>query len=76
LLVQTGREDAIEVAERIRAMIDDMEIQFSENTFRSTVSIGLTTTTDGEISVEEIIKKADQALYNAKNSGRNQVSVM
>ena len=40
-----------------------------------TVSIGVSDSTDPELSPEQILKRADQALYRAKNKGRNQVSV-
>ena len=75
LLVQTDEEDAKEVAERIRKSVEDSEIQFENAVFTTTVSIGLTTTKDGMVSVEKIIKNADRALYEAKHNGRNQVAI-
>ena len=76
LLPQTDRDEVKEVAERIRTLIEDLEIRFGQEVFNTTVSIGLTTTTDGEISVEEFIKRADKALYDAKNNGKNQVAYL
>jgi diguanylate cyclase (GGDEF)-like protein len=76
LLAQAGQDDAKEVAERIRTSIEDLEIQIDQEIITTTVSVGLTTTTDGDISVEELIKRADQALYDAKNNGRNQIAIM
>ena len=75
LLVQTDEEDAKEVAERIRKSVEDLEIRFKNAVFTTTVSIGLTTTKDGMVSVEKIIKNADRALYEAKHNGRNQVAI-
>ena len=40
-----------------------------------TVSIGLVTGVAGELSLEELIRLADEALYEAKNTGRNRVVV-
>jgi len=76
LLVQTGQDDAKEVAERIRTSIEDLEIQINQEIITTTVSVGLTTTKDDVTSAEELIKRADKALYDAKNGGRNQVAVM
>ncbi len=39
-----------------------------------TVSIGVSDSTDPELSPEQILKRADEALYRAKDRGRNQVS--
>ena len=38
-----------------------------------TVSIGVATRAPGEVEVEEVLKRADQALYKAKEAGRNRV---
>ena len=74
LLVQTGQEKAKEVAARLIAGIEGLEIQAEKESIHFTVSIGLTTTDDFS-SVEELIKRADKALYEAKNGGRNQVAI-
>jgi diguanylate cyclase (GGDEF)-like protein len=39
-----------------------------------TVSIGVSDSTDSDLSAEQVLKKSDRALYRAKNKGRNQVS--
>jgi diguanylate cyclase (GGDEF)-like protein len=74
LLVQTGPVKAKEVAVRLLAGIEDLEIQVEGKSIRITVSIGLTTTVD-TLSVEELIKRTDEAMYQAKNGGRNQVVI-
>jgi diguanylate cyclase (GGDEF)-like protein len=75
LLVQTGPVKAKEVAARLLAGIEDLEIQVEKKSIRITVSIGLTTTED-ILPVEELIKRADEALYQSKNGGRNQVATL
>jgi len=40
---------------------------------RFTVSIGVAMRAPGEVAVEEALKRADQALYRAKEGGRNRV---
>lgn len=73
LLVHTDPNEAKEIAERLRESIEGLEIRLDRETINMSVSIGLITTTDDEISVSELIKRADKALYEAKNRGRNQV---
>ena len=75
LLVQTGQDKAKEIAERLIAAIEALEIQTEKESIHITVSIGLTTTDDVS-PVEELIKRADKALYEAKNRGRNQVAIL
>ena len=75
LLVQTSREKAKEVAVRLISGIEGLEIPTKKKSIHITVSIGLTTS-DDFLSVEELIKRADMALYKAKNGGRNQVAIL
>jgi methyl-accepting chemotaxis protein len=75
LLPDTEPRDAINVAERIRAEVEDMVIPCDDtNAAKVTVSIGVRSqvpTMDNTIN--EIISKADMALYSAKEAGRNKV---
>ena len=64
ILPESGMKIARQVVERIRKNI--------EQTLDVTVSAGIAMHTKGS-SVEELIKAADQALYRAKESGRNRV---
>ena len=58
--------------ERIRQQIADHLFTSKEETFKITVSIGYTCLRNGE-DPSGLVKRADEALYQAKNSGRNQV---
>jgi len=61
----------IEVAERLRNLVADTVILPDEIGFNVTVSIGLATfPTDGE-DIQELLACADNALYDAKQTGRN-----
>jgi len=75
LLVQTSQEKAKEVAVRLLSGIKELVIKIEKESIHITVSIGLTTS-DKFLSIEELIKRADMALYNAKNSGRDQVAIL
>ena len=74
LLPDTDLENAIAVAERIRKNIASSEIEINDEVkIPITVSIGVASANGSDIILDELIKKADRALYIAKNSGRNKV---
>lgn len=74
LLTETDIKDAKIVAEDIRRHIEKMETNYFGNKIKVTVSIGISTGNESEeIDVLQLINKADIALYDAKNSGRNRV---
>lgn len=71
LLVQTSQQDALLTAERLRIAIEEMSLSQISSTFSITVSIGVVLFDDSDGSIEELIKRADQAMYRAKEGGRN-----
>jgi len=75
LLAETGIDNAVELAEFIRANIEKNYIMLDNGeAVHVTVSIGVTelnNITDRDI--EETIKRCDNALYEAKDQGRNRV---
>jgi diguanylate cyclase (GGDEF)-like protein len=66
-------EEAISLAERVRTLISELEIKHGEQKIVVTVSAGLTTLESGDMGVVPMMKRADRALYMAKEQGRNQV---
>jgi diguanylate cyclase (GGDEF)-like protein len=70
LLPETDLVQAQLVAERVRAHCEQ-----SSSTTPHTVSIGLAVTLSSSDSVQNILKRADDALYRAKAQGRNRVEV-
>ncbi|EGB16441.1 diguanylate cyclase with PAS/PAC sensor [Pseudodesulfovibrio mercurii] len=72
LLVETDAERAVEVAERIRAMTASKPVSTEVGDMAVTVSIGVAAL-NAEDSINELLKRADEALYKAKESGRNSV---
>ncbi len=69
-------EIAKKMAERMRQSISEMVISIADGySFRITVSIGVTKFIDTDSSTKQIYKRADKALYKAKNSGRNRVKI-
>jgi diguanylate cyclase (GGDEF)-like protein len=74
VLVETQREQAIEVAERIRKCIEATPFHFEDQSLSLTISVGVGTTVgDATITPTELIRQADDKLYHAKESGRNRV---
>jgi diguanylate cyclase (GGDEF)-like protein len=71
----TGPQEAALAAERIRKAVESAVFRSGTRQFRVTVSIGVATRQPSMASVEEMVKGADQALYQAKQAGRNRVMV-
>ena len=67
-------EDARNIAERVRQAIEKKPFKRHNESYSVTISLGVATLTD-EKTKEELIKKADDALYTAKKEGRNRVCV-
>ncbi|MBL7158612.1 MAG: GGDEF domain-containing protein [Candidatus Omnitrophica bacterium] len=73
MLPETKKENARVIGERIRHAIENHDIEAYDETTRITVSIGVSSyPADGRTS-DDLIEKADIALYHAKHEGRNQV---
>jgi diguanylate cyclase (GGDEF)-like protein len=68
LLARTTEADACEVAERMRSRIADYD-----GAVPVTASIGVASTRDEPIDLTTLVAQADQALYRAKDTGRNRV---
>jgi diguanylate cyclase (GGDEF)-like protein len=74
VLVETGLDGAKEVAERVRREVEDHVFRAEESEFRMTLSIGVASTPGGEsLTTTEMIRRADEKLYEAKRTGRNRV---
>ena len=73
-LPHTPTEGARTVAERIREAVQKIEVPSEQGPVRFTVSIGVSTYASGE-AFDQIVERADKALYASKQSGRNRVTV-
>lgn len=73
LLPKTSLAGAGELAERLRAAVASAEFLWSDNTLKVTSSFGVATLEGKAMSDEVLLKRADEALYQAKAAGRNRV---
>ncbi|WP_320171467.1 GGDEF domain-containing protein [Maridesulfovibrio sp.] len=76
LLPHTTEDNAGMLAEKIRKIIAETTMTYNDKSFSVTASIGVTSIRPGSLDKDnEIISKADEALYEAKRQGRNRVVV-
>ncbi|MBI5144152.1 MAG: GGDEF domain-containing protein [Candidatus Omnitrophica bacterium] len=75
VLPNTGREDGRVVAERIRGRIEENIFKAYDERLKVTVSVGISVYPDDSSEVKGLVERADKALYTAKDSGKNIVSV-
>jgi diguanylate cyclase (GGDEF)-like protein len=77
MLQGVSRDDAFRVAERIRRLVQDEPFEGAENQpgGRVTISLGVASFPDDALTSDALINRADEALYRAKRSGRNNVQL-
>ncbi|TVO70453.1 sensor domain-containing diguanylate cyclase [Sedimenticola selenatireducens] len=79
LMPETDRNEALVLAERIKEEVSQFELQYESHTLHITVSIGLSTFRKDPIqddTVESLMARADEGLYQAKRGGRNLIGVI
>ncbi len=76
ILATCELKGAIQTAERIRKSIEDLKISIASENISVTVSMGICSNKQpGVQNVQDMKRLADQALYQAKNEGRNRVRI-
>ena len=74
LLPETEKSKATEVAEKLRGLIEETPFEWHKETFNITCSIGIASAPDDRIvGWNDLLDKADQALYRGKGTGKNVV---
>jgi diguanylate cyclase (GGDEF)-like protein len=73
LAPETSMEQALVLAERIRATVETTPLLVDGHLLQLTVSIGAAVQRTGELDVSALLHRADAALYAAKRAGRNRV---
>lgn len=75
LLPMTDASRAGEVAERLREAVSRVEVATDGGTVRVTTSVGVAALDEDAPEIDTLLKRADEALYGAKSSGRNRCSM-
>jgi len=75
ILPETKKVEALEIGERIRAEIDMICFPGEENlrNGKLTISLGVAEFPEDSQDIKSLVRKADKALYMAKNNGRNKI---
>lgn len=73
ILPNTNLSFSVQVAERLRQGVEKTNFAFGEKNLPVTISIGVAEANLSIMSIEKFINHADEALYKAKNDGRNRV---
>jgi len=72
ILPETGKDGAMQVAERLRKAIDSLIVFYGDEYIQATMSFGIVINEPGDnTSLDETIQRADSALYKAKAQGRD-----
>lgn len=74
-LSEQRKEGARIAAENLKAAIEDARITFGDKTISITISIGVAQFPDDGDTIDELVARADEALYAAKDQGRNKVCI-
>ncbi|HQK25492.1 MAG TPA: diguanylate cyclase [Synergistaceae bacterium] len=76
VLPDTGHYEAWSVAERLRGAVEEAPFHLEGRPLPITISVGVSTLPGGSprISLETLLDRTDQALYEAKRAGRNAVA--
>ncbi len=75
LLEGLGRDHALAAAERLRQAIADVKVPCGDEIIAPTASVGVTQLSPGDTRFDQLLIRADRALYRAKAQGRNRVVI-
>lgn len=78
MLPETDIKGTVTLAERLRQIVEKLEVKLGDKTVKVTISLGVTTYDPlrGKKAKSAIIEAADKALYNSKKTGRNKLSIV
>lgn len=75
LLPNTSYKSAQILAEKIRKNIEEAQMDINNNILTFTLSIGISQVNLDDLMIEDTLKRADMALYDAKSSGKNRINI-
>ena len=74
LLPEIALDGALTTAEKVRAIVESASLKQDQKLVRCTVSLGVATLHRDDASAQDLYKRADERLYQAKQRGRNRVA--
>lgn len=75
ILPHSELEDALLVSERIRVLVETRPVEHGDDVIDVTVSGGIACLEGAGESLDDVVAKADKALYMAKENGRNRIEI-
>ncbi len=75
VLPETPLNGALVIAERIRKKVEDYEFVAQDLNIHLTISLGVANCPKHTLTAEGLIKKADAAMYRAKELSKNSIKV-
>lgn len=79
LCLEMTHQDGSIIANRLRLAIEAMDNVYNEAkgySLRATITVGVTTVSSADVTSDDVVKRADLALYQGKHTGRNKVVVL
>ncbi len=76
LLVETDKDEAMTAAKRLLLAIDALDVNGVDKKIKTTASIGVSLMSENDLSFEDVMNRADKAMYQAKDKGRNRVELV
>lgn len=73
VLPQTNAKSAYQIAERLRYASEQLDIVSGAHMVRVTISLGISEFINTDTVIDDVMRRADTALYEAKEKGRNQL---
>ncbi|MBW2466938.1 MAG: diguanylate cyclase [Deltaproteobacteria bacterium] len=75
MLPNTPSLGAAIIGERIRAISENLQVEFEDQTIQFAISMGISQTNESDKNFNAVLTRADSALYQAKTKGRNRIEI-
>ncbi len=76
ILPETNLNQALDLAEKLREAVANQKYNYRDGSIKVTISLGVAELQENDPSPDLLLKKADDALYEAKRTGRNKIVAM